>query len=126
MAKKRVFVSFDFDNDKTLREFIVGQAKHPDSPFDVADWSMKEAAPQKDWKAEARARIKRSDIVLVMVGPKTHSAPGVLTEVGMARDERKSIVQVIGYRDSSPKPVPGAGRLYRWNWENLKKLLGGS
>lgn len=28
MAKKRVFVSFDFDNDKVLKDFIIGQA-HP-------------------------------------------------------------------------------------------------
>jgi len=26
MAKKRVFVSFDFDNDKTLKDFIIGQS----------------------------------------------------------------------------------------------------
>jgi hypothetical protein len=35
MAKKRVFVSFDFDNDKVLKDFIVGQSRLPDSPFEV-------------------------------------------------------------------------------------------
>ena len=33
MAKTKVFVSFDFDNDKALKEFIVGQAKNSDSPI---------------------------------------------------------------------------------------------
>ena len=47
---KKVFVSFDFDNDKALKEFIIGQSKLPDSPFEVADWSMKEAAPQRSWE----------------------------------------------------------------------------
>lgn len=47
MPKKRVFVSFDFDNDKTLKDFIVGQSKLPDSPFDVADHSLKEAQPRR-------------------------------------------------------------------------------
>ena len=42
MAKKRVFVSFDFDNDKTLKDFIVGQARLPDSSFEVAAHSLKE------------------------------------------------------------------------------------
>lgn len=37
MAKKKVFVSFDFDNDKTLKDFIIGQAKLEDSPFEVSD-----------------------------------------------------------------------------------------
>ena len=122
-TKKRVFVSFDFDNDKTLKDFIVGQAKLPDSP--VADWSMKEAAPERNWEQEAEARIRRSDVVIVMVGPKTHKAPGVLKEVAMARRNGIPIIQIIGYSDGDYTPVPDAGRLYRWNWPNLKKLLGG-
>lgn len=123
MGKKRVFVSFDFDNDKKLKEFIIGQSRNPDSPFSVEDWSMKEAAPEKNWEVEAENRIKRSHKVLVMVGPYTHRASGVLKEVAMARKHNIPIFQVIGYRDSSPTPVPNAGRLYRWNWDNLKALL---
>ena len=68
MAKKRVFVSFDFDNDKVLKDFIIGQSRLPDSPFEVIDHSLKEAAPQRDWEQKARSAIKRSEIVLVMVG----------------------------------------------------------
>ena len=37
MANKRVFISFDFDNDKRLKDFIIGQSKLPDSPFEVID-----------------------------------------------------------------------------------------
>ena len=124
MAKKRVFVSFDFDNDKVLKDFIIGQSRLTDSPFEVIDTSLKEAAPIKTWEDKARAAIKRSDIVVVMVGPKTHKAPGVLKEVGMAREEGMPIVQVIGYKDGNYIAVPNAGRLYAWNWDNLKKLLG--
>ncbi|MCX7902185.1 MAG: TIR domain-containing protein [Burkholderiaceae bacterium] len=124
MAKKRVFVSFDFDNDKVLKDFIIGQSRLNDSPFEVIDTSLKEAAPMKTWEDKARAAIKRSDLVVVMVGPQTHKAPGVLKEVEMARDEGIPIVQVIGYKDGNYKPVPNAGRLYAWNWENLKRLLG--
>lgn len=124
MAKKRVFVSFDFDNDKALKDFIIGQARHPDSPFEIIDTSLKEAAPMKTWEERAGVAICRSDLVLVMVGPMTYRAPGVLKEVAMARAEGKPIVQVIGYRDGDYTPVPNAGRLYRWDWDNLKKLLG--
>ena len=123
MSKKNVFVSFDFDNDKPLKEFLVGQSKNSDSPFEVADWSMKEAAPQRNWEDEAESRIKRSDLVLVMVGPETHKAPGVLKEVEMARRNNIRIVQVIGYKDGNYTAVPNAGQLYSWNWDNLKKLL---
>src|SRR5579863_5370395 len=87
MAKKKVFVSFDFDNDKVLKDFIVGQAAHPDSPFEVIDTSLKEAQPMRTWEEKARAAISRSDLVIVMVGPQTFQAPGVLKEVDMARGE---------------------------------------
>jgi len=121
--KKRVFISFDFDNDKALKEFVVEQAKNPDSPFEIADQSLKEAAPERSWEEKARAAIQRSDIVLVMVGPKTYCAPGVLKEVKMAREEGKKIVQVIGYKDCNYTAVPNAGELYKWNWPNLKSIL---
>lgn len=123
MAKKRVFVSFDFDNDRALKEFIIGQSKNEDSPFEVVDHSLKEAAPEKDWEKKAAAAIARSEVVLVMVGAKTHKAPGVLKEVAMARKAGVKIVQIIGYKDRDYTPVPDAGRLYAWSWENLKKLL---
>lgn len=123
MSKKRVFVSFDFDNDKALKDLIIGQSKLPDSPFSVIDTSLKEAAPEATWEAKANLAIKRSDLVIVMVGAQTYRAPGVLKEVSMARNAGKKIVQIIAYKNDNYTPVPNAGRLHRWNWENLKSLL---
>lgn len=120
--KKRVFVSFDFDNDKKLKDFIIGQSKLSDSPFEVVDCSMKEAEPEQNWESVAERKIKASHLVIVMVGPYTHKAPGVLKEVKMARNNYIPIVQVIGYRDGNYNAVPDAGRLYSWSWENLKNL----
>ena len=121
--KARVFVSFDFDNDKILKDFIIGQSRSESSPFDVVDCSLKEAAPETTWQDKARRAISGADLVVVMVGPKTHIAPGVLKEVKIARELNVPIYQVIGYKDGDYIPVEGAGRLYRWNWENLTKLF---
>lgn len=124
MAKTKVFVSYDFDNDKTLYDFIIGQAKLPDSPFEVSDHSLKEAAPEKDWEAKARAAISRADKFIIMLGPKTKSASGVKKEVAMAMGLGKTRFQIIGYRDGSRDwAVPDGGVTYSWNWPNLKKLL---
>ena len=65
MAKKRAFFSFDFDEDQNLKHHMVGQMKLPTSPFEGADWSMKEAAPQRNWEHEAEARISHSNVVVV-------------------------------------------------------------
>ena len=124
MAKKRAFKSFDFDEDQNLKHHMGGQMKLPTSPFEGADWSMKEAAPQRNWEQEAEDRINRSDVVVVLVGPNTHKAPGVLKEVAITRRLGKPIVQIIGYKDASPTRVPNAGRLLRWNWPNMTSVLG--
>jgi len=125
VAKKRVFVSFDFDNDKALKDLIIAHARRQDSPFEVSDFSLKEAAPQKEWLAKARAAISRSEVFIVMLGPKTRTAPGVRKEVAIANELKKVRFQIIGHEHGSDSwAVPNAGRVYRWNWENLKKLLG--
>lgn len=124
MAKTKLFVSFDFDNDRILRDFIIGQAKLPDSPFEVSDYSLKEAAPEKDWEAKANRAISRANKFVVMLGSRTRFAPGVKKEVAMAKRLGKPKFQIIGYRDGSRTwAVPDAGITYSWNWDNLKKLL---
>ena len=120
---KRAFFSFDFDEDQGLKHHMVGQMKLPSSPFTGADWSMKEAAPQKNWEQEAESRIRRSDVVVVLVGAKTHNAPGVLQEVAIARRVGKPLVQIIGYKDTHPTPVPNGGRLLKWTWDNMTSVL---
>jgi len=120
---KRVFVSFDFDNDRGLKDLIIGQSRHSDSPFNIFDHSLKEAAPKLNWEDKARTAIRRSDVVLVLLGEDTYRAGGVLKEVGIAREDGIHLVQVIGYRDRPYRPIPNAGRVYEWTWDNLKRLL---
>ena len=86
MALKRVFASFDYEHDADLRTLFVGQAKKPDTPFSLADWSVKEPMTG-DWKAKVRERIRKVDIVAVICGEYTDKATGVSIEVSIARDE---------------------------------------
>jgi hypothetical protein len=94
-TKPRVFISFDFDNDKALKDFLVGQSKNTDSPFEISDWSMKEKSPEEYWDKEAERRISHSDMVIVMVGPKTHNAPGVLKEVRITRKLENRYIRLL-------------------------------
>lgn len=123
MAKKNVFVSFDFDNDLVLKERLVGQAKLLDSPFEVVDTSLKEAAPTKTWEDKARAAVQRSDLLIVMLGARTATASGVLKEVAMAREAGVPMAQIIGNDGANPAPVPDAGGVYEWDWDSLTKLF---
>ena len=127
MAKKRVFVSFDYDNDARLKDLLVGQAKHEDSPFDLADWSIKEHMTG-DWKEKARRRIRAIDIVCVLCGEKTHAATGIAAELLLAQEEKKEYFLLRGYSDKTcTKPTTAKldDKMYNWTWDNLKVLIGG-
>lgn len=121
--KQKVYICFDFDQDKGLKDLLIAQCRNENCPFDIIDASLKEATPEKDWEDKAFERIKRADTVLVLLGHKTYWAPGVLKEVKMARSLGKKVIQLIGYKDHKYKRVPGGGVLYSWTWGNLNKLF---
>jgi hypothetical protein len=83
---KRVYISFDYDHDDDLKTLLVGQAKLPGSPFEIADWSIKEPVTS-NWKDTARKRIRAVDVVAVICGQYTHTATGVAAEVSIAQEE---------------------------------------
>jgi len=88
MANPRAFIAFDYDHDEFLRTALVGQSKHPDTDFEIADWSVKEPFTG-DWEMKVRTRIKQVDQVIVICGEHTHTATGVATELRIAREEKK-------------------------------------
>lgn len=127
MAKTKVFISFDYDHDEILKTFLVGQAKNEDSPFELADWSIKEHIDQ-NWKDKARARIKSVDVVAVICGGHTDTATGVSAELTIAQEETVPYFLLAGYAEKDnvkPKAAKASDKMYRWTWENLKTLIGG-
>lgn len=128
MSKTRVFVSFDYDHDSFLKEALVGQAKNPDSPFALADWSIKEAQAS-NWKDHARMRMGSVDVVAVICGQHTHTATGVSAEIEIAQELAKPYFLLRGYSDKTctlPAVVGGGEKMYDWTWDNLKALVGGA
>lgn len=128
MAKKRVFISFDYDNDLDLKNLLVGQAKNDDSPFEIADFSIKEAISE-DWKKKARTRIKGCDVVSVICGEYTDTATGVSAEVKIVQEEEIDYFLLYGRKDKTckkPKAANSTDKIYRWTWDNLKALIGGT
>jgi hypothetical protein len=130
MATKpvRVFTAFDYDHDESLRNLLMGQAKHPDTPFEMHDWSVKEPFTG-DWKAKVRTRIRGVDQVIVLCGEHTHTATGVNAELAIAREERKPYFLLWGYSDKSctkPTAATAEDKIYKWTWDNLKSLIAGN
>jgi hypothetical protein len=126
MANVPVFMSFDYDHDEDCKILLVGQARNPDSPFSLEDWSIKDPSP--DWKDKARTRIKRVDQVIVICGEHTDTASGVNVEIGIARDEGIPYFLLNGRPNSfhkKPTAARSSDKVYKWTWENLKTLIAG-
>jgi hypothetical protein len=126
MSKVKCFVSFDYDHDVTLKEFLIGQSKNEDSPFEISDWSIKEAS--FNWKEEARTRIRKSDLTIVICGKHTDTATGVATELSITQEEEKDYFLLAGYSDGGnkkPTTAKASDTIYKWTWDNLKKLIHG-
>lgn len=128
MAKKRVFTSFDFDHDEDLRNLLVGQSKNPDSPFELSDWSVKEPMTG-NWKEKVRSRIRSVNQVIVLCGEYTHTATGVSVELTIAQEEKIPYFLLWGRANKTcrkPKSAKDSDKIYKWTWDNLKALIGGS
>ena len=127
MARKRAFISFDFDHDKDIRGSLVEQAKDPDSPFYIKDGSLKEPVNEK-WKKKARALICKADLIIVICGEHTHDAAGVTAEVTIVHEENKPYFLLKGRRYETckkPRSARRSDKIYRWTWENLRRLING-
>lgn len=124
---KRAFISFDYDYDKALKDLLIGQARNPDSPFEVHDWSIKE--PSSDWQEKARRRIRACDVVVVICGEHTHTAKGVAIELRIAQEEAIEYFLLKAYSEkgcTKPTTAKLNDKMYDWTWENLKLLIGGA
>jgi hypothetical protein len=92
------------------------------------DWSVKDPFPG-DWKARVRTKIRSVNQVIIICGEHTHLATGVAAELTIAREEKKPYFLLWGYSDKTcTKPTSALpdDKIYKWTWDNLKALIGGS
>lgn len=127
MGKTRVFISFDYDNDLSQKNLLVGQAKNDGSPFEIADWSVKNHI-DVNWKGVVKERMQSVGVVCVLCGKNMGTASGVNEELKIAQAIDKDYFLLEAYTGDCSKPAAATStdKLYKWTWENLKNLVGGS
>lgn len=121
---KRIFISFAIE-DKTYRDFLVGQARNANSPFEFVDMSVKE--PWSDqWKTRCRTRIKGCKGMVALVSSNTSKADGQLWEVKCAKQEDVPVRGVYTSDSSRPTTLPGefrGVRVVNWTWQNIANFI---
>ena len=122
------FISFDADHDEALKNALNGQAKYPNSPFSIINWSIREPFPSGVWKQKVRERMKHTKVIAVICGQHTDKAAGVSVEIEMAREEKIPYFLLQGYPDKTcvkPKAAMSSDTVYQWTWDNLVALING-
>jgi hypothetical protein len=128
MTKANVFISFDYEHDKELRDLLLAQANNPDSPFQMTI-SSKEQLLTDPWTRKIRDRIRQVDQVIFLCGEHTHTAKGVGVEFAITREEGKPYFLLQGRTNKAsrkPRRAKDSDKMYAWTWDNLKVLIGGA
>lgn len=123
-GKKKIFISYYYDKDKTLKRLLSAWSKNDrfDIEFDdtSADISLK-TTTDDELGRELTNRISKSDMVLVLIGNKTHSRKWVKYEINEAIRLKKPIVAVKQSRDHiSPKELKGVGASWVYGFRAKK------
>jgi hypothetical protein len=119
---KRVFTAFAVE-DKTFRDFLVGQAKLDKSPFEFIDMSVKQPWDQQ-WKTNCRTRIRGCDGLVGLISKNTPKAEGQLWEIQCGYDEKKPVMLMYVNDDRPALPaLLKDKRINIWSWPNLKAFI---
>lgn len=119
---KRIFIAFAIE-DKTFRDFLVGQAKNDKSPFEFVDMSVK-TPWETDWESKCRTKIKGCDGMIALISKNTLSATGELYEIKTGGEEKVPVMLMYTGSDRPTLPPSLSGRLVNvWSWENIKSFI---
>jgi len=129
MANKKVFISYDYDNDKHYKNLLVAWDANKEFDFSFYDASVDVSVDSDDAAAIKRvisARINSAPYFLCIVGEKTHSSRWVAWEIGKAVELKKKIIAVKTAKDNtSPAGLYGVGAQWAlsFTFASIKKAL---
>jgi hypothetical protein len=122
-AKPRAFISFAAE-DAQVRDLFVGQSRHPDTPWELADFSLHEPF-ENAWKTQTKPRITGCDVVIALIGKGTHQAHGALWEIETAKQLGVPVFGVHISKDDKGK-LPGCMfgiPVIHWTWDGIANQI---
>ncbi|MEG6586847.1 TIR domain-containing protein [Dendrosporobacter sp. 1207_IL3150] len=126
MADPRAFISFDFDHNEEEKTLFVGQTKNSRTPFNIEDWSSKLSLPQSKWEEIIEAKIKKCNMLIVLVGKYMASASGVKKEISFAKSNNVPVFGVyVGGADKTSTLPEGLqrNRTIDWKWDAIAAAI---
>ena len=113
MAKKKIFISYDYENDGYWKNLLVAWDANSLFDFSFNDTSVDVSVDSTNADAIKRAisaRINNATYFLCIVGKKTHKSGWVKWEIEKAVDLKKKLVAVkTDSENTSPDALFGVG-----------------
>lgn len=113
MAKKKIFISYDYENDGYWKNLLVAWDANSLFDFSFNDTSVDVSVDSTNAAAIKRAisaRINNATSFLCIVGKKTHKSGWVKWEIEKAVDLKKKLVAVkTDSENTSPDALFGVG-----------------
>lgn len=97
MAKKTVFISYDYDNDRQYKNMLLAWDKNDDFDFELYDGSLKDAIDSTNAayiKSKIKPLIEKASHLLCIVGKEGGTNKWIEWEVSTAVGLRKKLVGV--------------------------------
>ena len=113
MAKKKIFISYDYDNDRNYNNILLAWGNNSKFDFGFSDQSADVSIQSTDAAAIKRAisaKINAATYFLCLVGKKTSRSSWVAWEIDKAKELRKKLVTVkISSSNTTPNGLLSAG-----------------
>lgn len=129
MAKKTIFISYDYDNDKHYKNLLVAWDKNKEFDFAFYDASVDVSVDSTDAAAIKRvisSRINGATNFLCIVGKHTHKSGWVKWEIEKAIELKKKLIAVKTDAEyTSPDTILGVGASWAmsFTFDSIKKAV---
>jgi len=130
VATKKIFISYDYDNDKHWKNLLLAWSKNPDfADFYINDQSVTVAVDSYaagPIKRVISAKISDATGFLCIVGEKTYRSSWVDWEIKKAVELRKKMIAVKTAKDNTtPDALYGVGATWALSFtlEGIKKAI---
>lgn len=129
MAKPKIFISYDYDNDKHYKNLLVAWDKNKEFDFSFYDASVDVSVDSSDAAAIKRvisARIGSAVYFLCIVGKHTHKSKWVKWEIEKAVELKRKLVGVkTDAGNTSPDAILGVGASWAmsFTFDSIKKAV---
>src|SRR5947208_16536629 len=97
MAKKRIFISYDYENDAKYKNMLLAWDKNKEFDFEFYDGSLKEPINSTDAayiKGKIKPLIEKASHLLCIVGTACGNNKWIAWEVETAAELKKKLIAV--------------------------------